>query len=70
MVSLTEAWQWVQVGFYAAVGAFAVFGPLSLIGAIGRRSLDTPSVRTIPPPHCSRCCPLLDVGMSELRPSA
>jgi hypothetical protein len=70
MLSLTEAWQWVQVGFCAGVGTIAVLIPLALIGALRRRSPEAPWVRTIPPPHCSRCCPVLDAGIDELRPSA
>ena len=56
MLSLPEAWHWVQVGFCAAFGAFL---PLTIITAImasaGRPAL--PSTPEYPDPHCSRCCP-------------
>ena len=51
LLSLAEAWHWIQIGFCTAVGASVII--LGILGALlGSSSGDEPEA-----PHCSRCCP-------------
>lgn len=52
LLSLREAWHWVQIGFCAALGASVIMTPFALIrGGNGGSGDDYPE------PHCSKCCP-------------
>ena len=51
MLSLAEAWQWIQVGFCAAAGASVIIAPLMAVRVGSAPAEDDPA------PHCSRCCP-------------
>ena len=57
MLTLADAWNWVQIGFCAGVGACAVYFGSAIV-----YSLNTPGVHAHVPedPHCSRCCPTRD----------
>jgi hypothetical protein len=59
MITLAEAWHWIQVGFCAALGGSFIFG--SIAASMGRGSAPAPE-QDYPEPHCSRCCPTLDDG--------
>lgn len=52
LISLAEAWQWVQVGFCAALGASVILGGIA--ATFGGGHADPVA---FPDPHCSRCCP-------------
>ena len=53
LLSLREAWHWVQIGFCVALGAVIIFAPIAG-AASGTR------VEPAEDPHCSRCCPNAD----------
>ena len=52
MLSLAEAWTWVQIGFCGALGSALILGPI-----IAARGGGTTVVSEGEEPHCSRCCP-------------
>lgn len=56
LISLAEAWQWIQVGFCAALGGSFVFGSIAALLGRGGASAPMPE-HDYPEPHCSRCCP-------------
>ena len=58
LLSLNDAWHWVQIGFCVAVGASIIIAPLALIRA--GNIVISPDYPEYPEPHCSRCCPELD----------
>lgn len=50
MVSLAEAWQWIQIGFCASLGAAVI---LVLAAAVGGGGTVVQAASS----HCSKCCP-------------
>ena len=54
MLSLADAWQWVQIGFYASLGASVL--AIVVASVFGGRSGGGGS-QEYPEPHCSKCCP-------------
>jgi len=52
MLSLADAWQWVQIGFCASLGASALAVVVASVFGGGRQQ-----EQEYPEPHCSRCCP-------------
>jgi hypothetical protein len=61
-IELSEAWHWVKIGFCAALGAALVGGGLGVIFASAGGSAATVVHAPEPdPPHCSRCCPTLEL---------
>jgi hypothetical protein len=53
LLSLRDAWHWVQVGFCAALGASLIFAPFAAMS----RGTPAPEAPEYPDPHCSHCCP-------------
>ena len=54
MLSLADAWHWVQIGFCASLGASAF--AIVIASVFGGRS-GGGSKEEYPEPHCSKCCP-------------
>ncbi len=53
LLTLAEAWRWIQVGFFGGLGAGIVLTVFNLLVA----SATAVSIPAMPNPHCSRCCP-------------
>ena len=61
LLSLAEAWHWVQIGFCMAVGASIILGGLGAV--FGASAAPT---REPEDPHCSRCCPNPDDDFDDV----
>ena len=64
LLTLPEAWRWVQIGACAAFGAAAIFATVNILLA----ELSQPAPVHIPDPHCSRCCPNPDDELDDIPP--
>jgi hypothetical protein len=62
MLTLEQAWQWVQIGFCAGIGASVTLAAV-IAGLSGRREPDDNNGEA---PHCSKCCPNDDDNNDDL----
>jgi hypothetical protein len=58
LMSLPDAWQWVQIGFCAALGGSVVLVLVTVVTNLSLAAMfPAPAVRMPEDPHCSLCCP-------------